>query len=137
MNEYNPTTSNGPAWKDLMVTVDPPNVHYPKAAAVPPRGDVLNEAINLITGDRNAQYGEPTADFQRTAAMWETYLQGTIEARGHLDVQPHDVAVMQILLKVSRLCWSPAKRDHWADIAGYAGCGYECTVSDDGSQDHH
>ena len=41
---------------------------------------------------------------------------------------PHDIAIMIIQVKTSRLMWTPAKRDSWVDIAGYAGCGYECAT---------
>ena len=90
-------------------------------SAVTPRRDLLNEAADLVDGDRNVQYGEPTADFARTAEFWSTYL-GT-------KVSPHDVAAMMSLLKISRLTWSPMKRDHWTDLAGYAACGFECVES--------
>ena len=32
--------------------------------------DVLEEALRITSGDRNASYGPPDQDFQRTAAMW-------------------------------------------------------------------
>jgi 5'(3')-deoxyribonucleotidase len=87
----------------------------------PPRAELLDEAKNLIVGDRNNQYGPPTKDFERTAAMWAAY-------KG-VDFTAHDVAAMMALLKISRIAWSPTKRDHWADLAGYAGCGYETTLT--------
>lgn len=87
-----------------------------------PRSHVLRTAESLVNGSRNAEYGSPTQDFERTAALWTAYLDGRSEIR------PHDVAVMMILLKVSRLTWSPAKEDSWVDLAGYAACGFECVV---------
>ena len=81
------------------------------------KGQVLDEAKRLITGDRNQAYDEPIVDFTRTAAMWSAYT-------GH-HFDPHDVAVLMILVKVSRLASSPDRMDHWVDIAGYAGCGGE------------
>jgi hypothetical protein len=82
------------------------------------RAELLREAERLVNGDRNAQYGDPRQDFQRTAAMWGAYL-GT-------EVAPHDVAAMMAMLKVSRIRWSPEKFDSWADLAGYAACGWDC-----------
>ena len=82
------------------------------------RTDVLYDAEHLINGDRNAQYGPPTQDFDRTAQMWSAYL--------GIRVSSHDVAALMCLLKLSRIRWSPEKRDHWVDIAGYAACGWEC-----------
>lgn len=94
------------------------------------RRSVLEEAIGLITGDRNAQYGPPTQDFDRIAEMWTTYFRGAGLLKPDAQVRSHDVAVAQILLKVSRLCHSPGKRDHWVDIGGYAGCGAECVLGE-------
>jgi hypothetical protein len=34
------------------------------------------------------------------------------------------------MVKTSRLMHSRAKRDNWVDVAGYAGCGYECAVEE-------
>jgi hypothetical protein len=84
------------------------------------RTDVLATAEELVNGDRNVQYGDPRADFQRTAAMWSAYL--------GCEVAAHDVAAMMALLKVSRIRWSPTKQDSWVDLAGYAACGWDCVT---------
>lgn len=98
------------------------------------RRDVLEEAADLIEGDRNAQYGDPNQDFQRTATMWNAYLSGVVERKrsdnGSITIsdfiEPHDVAWMMSLLKASRATTSPGKRDHYVDAAGYLGCGADC-----------
>lgn len=95
------------------------------------RSDILNEAIGLINGERNSSYGDPVDDFATTASFWETYLDRIMRARGGLSIKPHDVAVMMSLLKVARISWSPEKRDHWADLAGYTGCGFDCVQRQD------
>ena len=97
-----------------------------------PRASALDEARQLITGDRNAQYGPPTQDFKRTAEMATSF---GFRFVGHADGSPedlesHHVAIFQMLLKLSRLAWTPQKRDSWVDIAGYSGCGYECSVEE-------
>ena len=84
---------------------------------VSPRREMLEEAADLVDGDRNASYGDPSQDFRRTADLWSTYLDGKTT------LDPHDVAAMMALLKISRLRWSPEKRDSWVDLAGYAACG--------------
>lgn len=92
------------------------------------RATLLTDAAKIIDGDRNVQYGDPIDDFSLTAKMWEAYIRRLMETR-NLDVpmlDPHDVAVMMLMVKVSRLAQSPEKHDHWLDIAGYAGCGWEC-----------
>lgn len=81
------------------------------------RERILNDAITATTQQRNNEYGPPHQDFQRTARLWSTYLDTPVTA--------HDVAAMMIMLKLSRIVWTPEKEDHWLDIAGYAACGYE------------
>lgn len=98
------------------------------------RTEILNEAISLINGERNNTYGDPLEDFATTASFWQTYLSRTISLRGELDVRPHDVAVLMSLLKIARMSWSPEKRDHWADLAGYTGCGWDCVMRQDDDQ---
>ena len=90
-----------------------------------PRTDTLTKAEQLINGDRNNQYGPPNQDFGRTASLWTTYLDGRTL------IEAHDVAAMMILLKISRIRWSPENHDHWIDIAGYAACGHDAFTSSD------
>lgn len=90
--------------------------------SVSPRESLLDEAKSLVMGDRNNTYGPPTQDFQRSADAMNAM--GYRSASGPL--RAHDVAILVTLIKISRLQWSPQKRDHWADLAGYAACGWEC-----------
>lgn len=76
--------------------------------------DVLEEALRITRGDRQAQYGPPDQDFTRTAKMWSA-LKG-------VEFTPKEVALFMILLKCSRQTHQD-KRDNWTDIAGYARCG--------------
>lgn len=112
------------------------------------RRDLLIEAADLVDGDRNVDYGDPNDDFRRTAIYWSTHIGGVLRRllsnEGLLDekelntkivlelvdhlIEPHDVAIMMMQLKHSRLSWSPDKHDHWADAAGYAACGWDCVV---------
>ena len=86
----------------------------------------MRRCRSLVNGDRNVQYGDPIDDFRRTAALLEIYLKGIIDKNGEVHLEPHDVAVLMILLKISRIVWSPGKEDHWIDVAGYAACGADC-----------
>jgi hypothetical protein len=89
----------------------PPNYKAPEATT-----DILEEARDLIRGDRAESYGEARASFERIAALWSIYKGVTITAK--------DVADMMILLKISRSVTSP-KHDNWVDIIGYAALGSE------------
>jgi hypothetical protein len=92
-----------------------------------PRAEILNEAVELICGDRNAQYGPPTQDFARTAALLNAL---GYRGPGNRDILMHDVAVMVSMVKYSRMVHQWWKRDTWADIGGYTGCGWECVVEE-------
>lgn len=93
------------------------------------RKDLLAKADAAVNGDRNHDYGDPTRDFERQAIMIQAYLEGVVETRGELRIEPHDVAAIMTLVKVCRLVTSPGKQDHWVDIAGYAACGWDCAVA--------
>jgi hypothetical protein len=95
------------------------------------RTDVLTEADSLVNGDRNDTYGDPIDDFATTAEMWTTYIRRIFDRRQNYELKPHDVAAMMMLLKVSRLTWSPEKRDHWVDAIGYGACGWDCVERQD------
>lgn len=101
------------------------------AQPYPPRASALNEARDLITGDRNNQYGPPTQDFDRTAKLLNALGYVRLDAEGAIhDILSSDVALIIAQVKVSRLMHSRDKRDSWVDLAGYAACGYECAVEE-------
>jgi hypothetical protein len=79
--------------------------------------DILEEALRLTTGDRQAQYGPPDQDFARTARMWSALKGIEFEAR--------DVAMFMICLKLSREVHQ-RKRDNAVDGAGYFRCLHIC-----------
>lgn len=91
------------------------------------RVGVLEEAAKIVASDRNNAYGPPTQDFARSAAMMSALGYRGPDGR---DILPHDVALMVMCVKLSRLTWSPERRDSWVDLAGYAGCGFECVVDE-------
>ncbi|MEM6979235.1 MAG: DUF6378 domain-containing protein [Planctomycetota bacterium] len=89
-----------------------------------PRGrDILEEAYDITTGDRQSAYGPPHEDFGRVAKMWSG-LFGSMLKDGHQFEASH-VAQAMILVKMSRQLHHP-KRDNWLDTAGYARCGHLC-----------
>lgn len=89
-----------------------------------PIEDILDEAKRLTSGERNNTYGPPTQDFDRTAKMWSAMFGNKLKDGESFAL--HDVALAMMALKLSRLTWSPNKRDSWVDCAGYARCGAVC-----------
>lgn len=123
------------AGKDFMATVSMDDGAYWDFCKLPrgpefatsPRASACDEGKQLITGDRNNAYGPPTQDFMRTAAMASAF---GFQVNGK-QLDSHHVAIFMILLKMSRLAWTPTKRDSWVDTIGYAGCGFECAVTEE------
>jgi len=74
------------------------------------------EADSLVTQDRQAIYGSPGLNFQRTANLWEAYF---LSKGFNVEVNPGDVAILMMLLKVARLIQTPGHRDSVMDVAGY------------------
>lgn len=91
------------------------------------RGDVLDEAKSLITGDRNVTYGSPTENFHNIAEFWTTRLSHKLK-EGE-SISGFDVADLMALLKIARNVVSP-KRDNAVDGAGYLACGWETHLAE-------
>lgn len=76
------------------------------------------EAANLVSGNRQKDYGNKWDNHLNIAKMWNAYLGG----KGvDTYLEPHDVALMMILLKMARTLTGDAfhKRDTYVDIVGY------------------
>ena len=112
-------------WGPVVTVPEQPKVEQPKVEptkvelAIPrmSRESILETARVIVSADRNTEYGEPEQNFSTIAELWTMYMGVPFEA--------HEVAVLQLLVKVARLRQSPEKMDHWVDIAGYAACGGE------------
>jgi hypothetical protein len=74
---------------------------------------IFSDAIDAIFGDRDQSHGDFTHQHERAANLWTAYLNGKQE------VSSHDVAMMMILLKISRIREGGYSHDHYVDIAGY------------------
>lgn len=83
-----------------------------------PRQQALDEALHIISGDRDAQYGGPEDNFGRIAKMWSVLFEREFTSE--------EVAMAFIAVKLSRFVSKYGfQPDTWIDIAGYAACGYE------------
>ena len=71
---------------------------------------ILLEADDLVSTDRQSDYGAPEENFSDIAGLWSVYL-------GH-PVDVEQVAVMMVLLKLAR-SKNRYKRDNFVDAAGY------------------
>lgn len=88
---------------------------------------VLDEAKEIIYGDREKTYGHPSKNLLSIAVMWETYLRSRgWDINTGSGLEPEDVAVMMVLLKAARLANDPSHRDSLVDICGYAALVERC-----------
>lgn len=82
------------------------------------RIDILNKASEIVTGQREQDYGTPEDNFGVIARLWNDYI-------GDVIFTPKDVAMCMILLKVARGRGDKPTDDTFIDIAGYAACAGE------------
>lgn len=78
---------------------------------------VLQEAEEIIYGDREKTYGHPAKNLEAIAIMWSAYLSSKFDCPILLDA--HDVCMMMPLLKIAREA-NHRQRDNPVDIIGYA-----------------
>jgi hypothetical protein len=83
---------------------EPPLVN-PEAASI------LQDAFNLIEGDRHQQHGKAERCHDEIAKLW-TWWTG-------IQIDRHDVAVMMALLKIARTKTGGYVRDTYTDSAAY------------------
>lgn len=88
------------------------------------RRKIIEDALSVVdSGDRQLNYGKPEDNFSRIAMYWNDFC-------GIPKLKASDVAIMMILMKISRLQNTPHHRDSWLDIIGYAACGWQCAEKD-------
>ena len=89
------------------------------------RDEILKTAEEIVTKDRNVQYGEPENNFGVIAEYWSTYLSQHNGGRAVL-LTPMDVALMMVLFKLGKLTTARAVTlDSFVDAAGYVACAGE------------
>jgi len=86
--------------------------------------DVLEEAKDLIYGQRADDYGDAQSNFQRMADLVNPIIK---KADGNLTAT--DMALVMIQVKIARLQESPDHEDSWIDIAGYAALGAQIAIT--------
>lgn len=83
---------------------------------------ILQEALEVTSGDRRRDYDSAEPNHERIAEAWNWYIISRKNPESPLT--PLDAAHMMILLKLARSCYTPT-RDTYVDIAGYARCAAE------------
>ena len=83
--------------------------------------EILEETINIVTGQRQEDYGDKVVNHRNIADLWSSYL--------NKKISPHDVAICMLLVKVARLKNRKTK-DCYVDMAGYAAIAGEINDTD-------
>lgn len=81
------------------------------------RSDILNEAHDIINGERQDSYGNPEDSFKIIAEFWSTYIKykfGLVVKLSNLDT-----AHMMSLFKHARMLGQKPVRDNYTDACGY------------------
>lgn len=78
---------------------------------------VLEDAARAVMVDRAHQHGDAARNLGLTGDLW------TLVPGKRLDA--HDVALMNIMQKISRILCGHRNRDNYVDIAGYAALAWE------------
>ena len=73
--------------------------------------DFLRDAMMLVEGDRELEYGDKVINHGNIAKLWSAYLDHPLTG--------HEVAVMMCLLKIARTKIGKRTRDTYVDGAAY------------------
>lgn len=111
-----------------MIENNPENVHndpdtllgvvFPTIAPRPVnvRTSILEEASDIINGEREKNYGPPEENLGRIRDYWNTYLSSRLGVKTNIDNK--DVALLMTLLKIARASETP-NHDTFVDAIGY------------------
>ena len=72
----------------------------------------LKEALKILKGPREKEYGNKKENHDNIAKLWSAYL--------NINLTAHDVALMMLLLKVARTKSPNPTRDTYIDMVGYS-----------------
>jgi hypothetical protein len=82
----------------------------------------IEKAQDIIVGDREGTYGDPSKNFRVIAAFWQTYL----DARQPGPLNAKDVCALMALLKTARFAHNTEYEDSVVDAIGYWSLVHHC-----------
>jgi len=92
--------------------------------------EILALAKEMVSKDRNETHGDAFKNHAEIAEFWNIFLDGKL--RPMANITAADVAIMMILLKISRTTQGEKfNLDNYVDMAGYAAIAGE--IGDSGS----
>lgn len=94
------------------------------------REKIINDAKTAICKDREESHGDAEKQLNHTAALWNAYLK-RVPVNG---ISAKDVAMCNILQKISRSTFNEKHEDHYTDIVGYAALAGEFVSKNKGEE---
>ena len=92
--------------------------------------EILRQAKELITGDRNDTHGDAYRNHAEIAEFWNIFLDKKLKPMASITAE--DVALMMVLMKISRNSQGKKSNlDNFIDMCGYAAIAGE--INDSGS----
>ncbi len=80
--------------------------------------EILKQAQDLVSGDRNDTHGDAFENHAEIAEFWNIYLK---KLQPMASITAEDVALMMVLLKISRNTQgNKSNIDNFIDMCGYA-----------------
>jgi hypothetical protein len=80
---------------------------------------IFEIAEEAVSGDRHDDYGHPRHNHERTAILWNAYMDAkAVGTAWPLDITPEDVCWLNVLQKIARQMNSK-KEDNLVDAVGY------------------
>jgi hypothetical protein len=93
-----------------------------RAAAMPQRLVLLEEAMRLTGVERRAVYGDPVLNHAHIAAIFNAWT--------GRDLTAAEIVMVHMATKMARMATTPDHRDSHVDLMAYAGIRYECVLAD-------
>jgi hypothetical protein len=91
--------------------------------------EILKQAQDLVSGDRNDTHGDAFENHAEIAEFWNIYLDKKLQPMASITAE--DVALMMVLLKISRNTQGDKSNiDNFIDMCGYAAIAGE--INDNG-----
>lgn len=92
----------------------------PEKGPPPLRVALLEDAIKLTAGPRNADYGKPLDNMRNTAEIFK--------GMTGIDMTPEQAALFLVAVKLARLRQTPNHEDSFTDAAAYVAIAFECVL---------
>lgn len=97
------------------------------------REKIINDAKTAICKDREESHGDANTQLTQTGYLWGVYFHNKFGIALNA-ISAKDVAMCNILQKISRSTFNEKHEDHYTDIVGYAALAGEFVSKNKGEE---